>query len=88
MLAKHWYMPVSSAARLEMDSTETFGKFLLIEITPPALSCTPLWYQVTVGVGIPDSTQEKVTDCPISCSRSKGGFFVITGGAKWGRKLW
>ena len=67
-----------------MDSTETFGEFVLIEITPPALSCAPLKYQVTVGVGIPDTTQVKVTDCPISCSRSKGGFLVTTGGAKQG----
>ena len=74
-------MPVSSTARLEMDSTEIFGEFLQMEITPPALRCAPLWYQVTEGVGIPDSTQVKVTDCPISCSRSKGGIFVIIGGA-------
>ena len=77
-------MPVCSIARLEMDSKETFGEFLLIEITPPALSCAPLWYQVTVGVGIPDTTQVKVTDCPISCSRLKGGILVIIGGAKQG----
>ena len=80
-------MPVSSTARLEMDSTEIFEEFLLMEITPPALSCTPLWYQVTVGVGIPDTTHVKVTDCPLSCSRSKEGFLAIIGWAKQGEKV-
>ena len=70
-----------------MDSTVTFGEFVLIEITPPALSCAPLWYQVTVGVGIPDTTQVKVTDCPISCSRSKEGFVSIIGWAKQGDRI-
>ena len=80
-------MPVCPTVRLEMDSTETFGEFLLIEVVPPPLSCTPLWYQVTVGVGIPDSTQVKVTDCPTSCSRSKEGFLAIIGWAKHGEKV-
>ena len=69
-----------------MDSTEAFGEFVLIEITPSALSCAPLKCQVTVGVGIPDTTQVKVTDCPISCTRSKGGFVSIIGRAKQGGK--
>jgi len=81
-------MPVSSTARLEMDSTETFGEFLLIEIAPPTMSCTPLWYHVTVGVGIPDTTQVKVTDCPISCCRSKEGFLAIIGWAKQGGSVY
>ena len=80
-------MPVCSTARVEMESTETFGEFLLIEIVPSALSCTPLWYQVTVGVGIPDTTQVKVTDCPLSCSRSKEGFLAIIGWAKQEEKV-
>ena len=60
--------------------------FPLIEITPPALSCAPLRYQVTLGVGIPDTTQVKVTRCFTSCSRSLDGDFVIPGGAVWNGK--
>ena len=76
LFAKHWYMPVCPTVREEM-----LRVFPLIEITPPALSCAPLWYQVTVGVGIPATTQVKVTRCFTSRSRSLEGDFVIPGGA-------
>ena len=72
LFAKHWYMPVCPTVREEM-----LRVLSLIEITPPALSCVPLWYQVTVGVGIPDTTQVKVTDSPTSRSRSVEGPDVI-----------
>ena len=59
--------------------------FPLIEITSLALSCTLLWYQVTVGVGIPSTTQVKETRSFSSFSRSLEGDIVILGGAvyKW-----
>ena len=76
LLAKHWYMPVCPTVREEM-----LRVFPLIEITPPALSCAPLWYQVTEGVGIPDTAQVKVTLSSTSFSRSLEGDIVIPGGA-------
>ena len=50
----------------------------LTEVVPCGL---PLWYQVTVGVGIPSTTQVKVTDCPTIFSKSLEGDIVIVGGA-------
>ena len=50
----------------------------LTEVVPRGL---PLWYQVTVGVGIPSTIQVKVTDCPTSFSKSFEGDIVIVGGA-------
>ena len=49
----------------------------LTEVVPRGF---PLWYQVTVGVGIPSTTQVKVTDCPTILSRSSSGDIVIVGG--------
>ena len=55
----------------------------MIEITPPALSSTLLWYQVTVGAGIPDTLQVKVCDCVTSFSKLSGGDNVAPGAAVW-----
>ena len=77
----HWYMPVSPTARLEILSTEVPRDGLLIEITPPALSSMLLWYQVTVGAGIPDTLQVKVCDCVTSFSKLSGGDNVAPGAA-------
>ena len=51
----------------------------LTEVLPRGFP--PLWYQVTVGVGIPSTTQVKVTGCPTSFSKSFEGDIVIVGGA-------
>ena len=51
----------------------------LSKVTPRGLP--PLWYQVTVGVGIPSTTQVKVTLSPTNFSRSLEGDIVILGGA-------
>ena len=69
-------MPVCPTVRLDM-----LRVFPLIEITLLALSCTPLWCQVTVGVGIPSTTQVKETRSFTSFSRSLEGDIVILGGA-------
>ena len=50
----------------------------LTEVLPRGL---PLWYQVTVGVGIPSTTQVKMTLSPTSFSKSFEGDIVIVGGA-------
>ena len=55
----------------------------MIEITPPALSSTLLWYQVTVGVGIPDTLQVKVCDCVTSFSKLSLGDNIAPGAAVW-----
>ena len=69
-------MPVCRNARLEMVIV-----LPLMEITPPALSCSALWYQVIVGVGIPSTTQVKETLSPTHRSRSLEGDIAISGGA-------
>ena len=79
----HWYMPVWLTARREILSTEVPRDGLLIEITPPALSSTLLWYQVTVGAGIPDTLQVNVCDCVTSFSKLSGGDNVAPGAAVW-----
>ena len=50
----------------------------LTEVVPRGF---PLWYQVTVGVGIPSTTHLKVTGCPVSFSKSLEGDIVIVGRA-------
>ena len=81
-------MPVWLSARLEIVSTEVLRDGLVIEIAPPALSSMLLWYQVTVGVGIPDTVQVKVCDCVTSFSRLSGGDNAAPGAAMWkGRKM-
>ena len=79
----HWYMPVWLSARREIVSTEVPRDGLLIEITPPALSSMLLWYQVTVGAGIPDTLQVNVCDCVTSFSKLSGGDNVAPGAAVW-----
>ena len=58
---------------------------LMLRLLPPTevvpLGFPPLWYQVTVGVGIPSTTQVKETLSPTSFSRSSEGDIVIEGGA-------
>ena len=75
----HWYMPVFPTTELEMVRVLMLRLGPLTEVTPGGLP--PLWYQVTVGVGIPSTTQVKVTVCLISFSRSLDGDDVILGGA-------
>ena len=74
-------MPVWLSARREIVSTEVPRDGLLIEITPPALSSMLLWYQVTVGAGIPDTLQVKVCDCITSFSKLSLGDNVAPGAA-------
>ena len=75
----HWYMPVSPTTELEMVRELTLRLLPLTEVTPGGFPL--LRYQVTVGVGIPSTTQVKVTVCPTSFSRSSDGDDVILGGA-------
>ena len=57
--AMHWYMPVSPTTELEIVRVLMLQLPPLTEIIPRGFP--PLWYQVTVGVGIPSTTQVKVT---------------------------
>ena len=72
-------MPVSSTTELEMVRMLMLRLVPLTEVMPRVFP--PLWYQVTVGVGIPSTTQVKVTLSPTSFSRSLEGDIVILGGA-------
>ena len=76
LLTKHWYMPLCFSVRIEIVRV-----LLLIEIALPVLSCLPLKYQVTTGVGIPQISHENTADPPITCSVSFTGRIIITGGA-------
>ena len=73
-------MPVSPTTELEMVRVLMLRLVPLTEVVPRGL---PLWfwYQVTVGVGIPSTTQVKLTLSPTSFSRSSEGDIVIVGGA-------
>ena len=71
-------MPVFPTAELKM--VRVLMRLLpLTEVIPDGFP--PLWYQVTVGVGIPSTTQVKVTLSPTSRSRSSDGDIIIVGGA-------
>ena len=72
-------MPVFPTTELEMVKVLMLRLLPLTEVTPREFP--PLWYQVTVGVGIPDTSQVKVTVCSTSFSRSLEGDTVILGGA-------
>ena len=66
--AKHWYIPESSTAAEEMVTVL------------PVSNCSPLWYQVMVGAGMPATSQVKVTSVPVRTSLMSSGEDVIVAG--------